>query len=309
MIINTGSRTDIPACYSQWFYNRIREGYVLTRNPYYPQQVTRYRLEPEVVDCLVFCTKNPAPMLERLDEIRQFGQFWGVTATPYGKEIEPNVPEKDRVLESVRRLSERVGVRAVNWRYDPIFISDRYSVDFHIDAFLHMAEVLEGASERCVVSFIDLYEKTKKNFPGVREVTAEEQEALVSAFVEIGGRHGIQICTCCENPALSRLGADVSGCMTKPVIERAIGCTLDVPGGKGRAREQCGCLLGADIGAYNTCDHACVYCYANYDRRTVAENRRRHDPDSPFLIGGSRGDDIVREAKQVSWRDGQLSLF
>lgn len=256
-----------------------------------------------------FLHQNPEPMLGQLDEIGQFGQFWGVTVTPYGREIEPKVPGKDRALESVRRLSERVGVRAVNWRYDPVFISDKYTVEFHIASFARMAAALEGAVERCVISFIDLYEKTKKNFRGVREVSEAEQEALVCAFVEIGGRHGIQICTCCENPKLAQLGADVSGCMTKPVIERAIGCTLDVPAGRSQARKQCSCLLGADIGAYNTCDHACVYCYANYDRRTVAENRRRHDPDSPFLIGGSKEDDVVRAAKQVSWRDGQLGLF
>lgn len=282
---------------------------MLARNPYYPRQVTSYLLKPEVVDCLIFCTKNPGPMLERLEEIEGFGQFWGVTVTPYGREIEPNVPEKEKTLEAVRLLSEKLGTHGVNWRYDPVFISEKYSLDFHIEAFVHMAEALEGAVERCVVSFIDLYEKTKKNFRGVREVTAAEQERLVEEFVKAGERHGIRIALCCENPELARFGADVSGCMTKAVIERAIGCTLTVPGGRGRAREQCGCLLGADIGAYNICSHGCVYCYANDDGRTVAENRLCHDPDSPFLIGGSRGDDIVRQAKQTSWRDGQLSLF
>ncbi len=97
VIINTGMRTDIPACYSDWFFRRIREKYVLVRNPYYPQQVTRYRLTPDVVDCLAFCTKNPEPMLGRLDEISVFPQFWFVTITPYGKEIEPQVPDKRKV--------------------------------------------------------------------------------------------------------------------------------------------------------------------------------------------------------------------
>lgn len=97
MIINTGSRTDIPGYYAEWFYNRIKEGCVLARNPYNREQITSYQLNTEVVDCIVFCTKNPAPMLKRLDEISQFGQMWFVTITPYGKEIESNVPNKEEI--------------------------------------------------------------------------------------------------------------------------------------------------------------------------------------------------------------------
>lgn len=140
MIINTGCRTDIPAYYSEWFLNRIKEGYVLVRNPYYPQQVSRYRLTPELVDCLVFCTKNPGPMLEHMGEIRQFHQFWSVTITPYGKETEPFVPAKEQVLEDFQRLSETVGIPSISWRYDPIFISETYSLEFHIRAFERMSE-------------------------------------------------------------------------------------------------------------------------------------------------------------------------
>ncbi|EHO16630.1 hypothetical protein HMPREF9623_01329 [Stomatobaculum longum] len=105
MILNTGCRTDIPAYYSRWFYNRINAGYVCTRNPYRPNQVLKYRLDPELVDILCFCTKNPAPMLPRLAELDRFRQFWFVTLTPYGKEIEPNVPYKRTVSESIRRKS------------------------------------------------------------------------------------------------------------------------------------------------------------------------------------------------------------
>jgi len=161
MIINTGSRTDIPAYYSEWFYNRIKEGYVLTRNPYYPEQVSKYRLDPEVVDVICFCTKNPEPMLKRLNELKDFKQLWFVTITPYGKEIEPGVPKKDEVIASFQRLSDLVGVKAISWRYDPIFITERYSLDFHIRRFERMAERLQGYVDNCVISFIDLYEKTK----------------------------------------------------------------------------------------------------------------------------------------------------
>lgn len=129
MIINTGCRTDIPAFYSKWFMNRIREGYVLVRNPYYLNQVTKYNLSPDVVDCLAFCTKNPEPMLEYLNELDKYKQYWFVTITPYGKDIEPNVPNKKRVIESFKKLSEHIGVDSIGWRYDPIFIGDGFDVN------------------------------------------------------------------------------------------------------------------------------------------------------------------------------------
>ena len=157
MIINTGQRTDIPAFFSKWFYNRIKAGFVLSRNPYYPEQVTRYRLTPDVVDLLCFCTKNPAPMLERLSEISQFRRFWFVTVNPYGKEIEPYVPDKANVIDAFTRLSAVEGRSCVGWRYDPIFITEKYSVEFHIEKFAEMAEKMRKATDQVVVSFIDLY--------------------------------------------------------------------------------------------------------------------------------------------------------
>ena len=185
MILNTGCRTDIPAYYSRWFYNRIKEGYVCTRNPYRKDQVLKYRLDPAVVDILCFCAKNPAPMLPRLAELDHFRQFWFVTLTPYGKEIEPNVPDKRTVLESIRQLSAAVGSKAVGWRYDPIFITEKYSVEYHLQAFEKMASVLQNRVNSCVISFLDLYEKTKRNFPAAQAVTEQEQKYLATRFAEI----------------------------------------------------------------------------------------------------------------------------
>jgi hypothetical protein len=308
MIINTGSRTDIPAFFSEWFYNRIKEGEVLVRNPYYPQQVTRYKLSPDVVDCINFCTKNPQPMLERMSELDKFHQFWFVTITPYGREIEPNVPPKKQVMETFKKLSDLVGVNAVSWRYDPIFINEKYTVDFHLNAFENMAKNLSGYVDSCVVSFIDLYAKTKKNFPDVKEVTKEEQRLITKEFVEIGKSYGIQIKMCCEKKELKQYGADISGCMTKAVIERAIGSALEIPKGRTAARQECECLLGSDIGMYNTCNHGCIYCYANYNREIVVQNIKQHNPKSPFLIGGYREGDIIKDAKQTAYGVGQLML-
>lgn len=308
MILNTGSRTDIPAYYSDWFYNRVREGYVLSRNPYCPEQVTRYRLDPEVIDVMVFCTKNPDPMLDRLSLLSAFDLFWFVTITPYGKEIEPCVPPKEQVLGSFRRLSGLIGKERISWRYDPVFVTERYSVEYHIDTFREMAKALSGYTDQCVVSFIDLYEKTKRNFSGIRSVTGGEQERMIEAFSEIAKENRLQIHLCCENEALVRENVDADGCMSKAVLEKALGCRLEPPHKK-TARQECTCLLGADIGAYNTCGHGCLYCYANYDRETVAKNRRRHRVSSPLLIGEIGESDVIRDAEQKSWKNGQMDFF
>lgn len=308
MILNTGNRTDIPAYYSEWFFNRIQAGYVLVRNPYYPQQVTRYQLVPGLVDCICFCTKNPEPMLKRLGEIRDFHQLWFVTITPYGREIEPHVPEKSKVIESFKRLSAIVGREAVVWRYDPIFISDRYSVEFHCQAFARMAEALHEYTDSCIISFLDRYEKTKRNFPEGKEVSRKQQHALAKEFARIGQHTGLRIKTCCEGIEWEEYGIDTSGCMTKAVIEKAIKMPLDIMGNLPRARKECSCLLGNDIGAYNTCGHGCLYCYANYDKETVARSRKRHNPASPFLIGGHEPYDEVRDAIQEPFYSGQQQL-
>ena len=307
MIINTGQRTDIPAFYTDWFVNRLKAGFVLVRNPYNPRSVTRYRLSPEVVDLIGFCTKNPAPMLPHLDLLRPYGQYWYVTITPYGKEIEPGVPDKREVLESFRRLSDTVGPDRMGWRYDPVFISGDYPAERHIRAFEYMAQTLSGYTRTAVISFVDLYEKTKRSFPEVRPVTAEQRLLLGKAFVEIAGQYGMTVRPCGEGDELARFGADCSGCMTVAMYEQALGWRLKVPK-TAPARKECACYLGGDIGAYNTCGHLCRYCYANYDAATVRKNLAAHDPESPLLIGHLEPGDQVHEAKQESWIDPQITM-
>ena len=309
MIINTGMRTDIPAFYHEWLINRIKEGFVLVRNPYNPSQVTRYSLSPEVVDLIAFCTKNPAPMLPHMDTLKPYGQYWFVTITPYGKDIEPNVPDKQKVMEDFKKLSDIVSIDSVGWRYDPIFVDDKHSVDWHIDQFEQMTATLSGYTKTCVISFIDIYKKVERNFPEARAVRIEDRLRLGRAIIDIGRAHGMTIKPCAEGKDLEPYGADCSGCMTVSTFETAIGGYLNVPKKAGNQRNgECACILGGDIGAYDTCGHLCRYCYANTDPSLVKENMRKHDPSSPFLIGGPMPDDKIHEAEQRSWIDRQMRL-
>ncbi len=310
MIINTGARTDIPAFFSEWFLNRIKAGAVCVRNPYYPGQVTRYQLNPAVVDCLIFCTKNPRPILARLHELDAFPSYWFVTITPYGTDIEPHVPPVEQVVGDFQALWAQLGgAHRVCWRYDPIFITEYYSVAYHVKAFGKIAAALSGYTNKCVISFIDLYEKTKRNFSGIREVSPQEQIQLAENFSQIGKRYGISVKTCAENASLSRHGIEPSGCITRKIIESAVGATLrDVHVTPNRPN--CGCCMPSrDIGAYNTCAHGCKYCYANYDQKTVQKNLLMHDPASSLLIGQLTAADVVRDAVQESYVENQLSLW
>ena len=299
MILNTGLRTDIPGFFSEWFYNRIDDGFVYVRNPYAKNQIYSYRLDPELIDCIIFCTKNPKPMFENLEKIDKFNQYWHITITPYEKEIEPNVPPMNDVLESFKYLSKKLGKENVTLRYDPIFINEKYTLEKHIESFEYIINSLSGYTTEAIISFIDLYEKTKRNFPKAREVTKDERLKLGKEFAQIGKKNNITIKTCVEGSELDKFGIDSSGCMTKEVIERAINKNLNVPKQKARNGE-CYCLLNNDIGEYNTCDHGCLYCYANSNKRLVKRNLKLHDPKSPILIGEIKEDDIIKEMKQKS---------
>ena len=305
MIINTGQRTDIPAFYAPWFANRLREGFVCVRNPYYQEQVSRYRLDPSVVDCIGFCTKNPAPMFPYMDLLKDYGQYWFVTITPYGRDIEPNVKDKHELLEDFKKLSETVGVNSIGWRYDPIFITDKYSMEYHLRAFEKIAAALDGFTKTAVISFIDLYSKVKRNFPEVREVTKKQRLALGKEMIKIAAAHGMTLKPCAEGDELAPFGADCGGCMRIGDYEKAIGKKLNAPKKKG-ARAECACYLSCDIGAYNTCRHLCKYCYANAEPSVVLAQSRRHDPNSPFLIGHYEKDDVINDVQQKSWIIGDL---
>lgn len=307
MILQTGMRTDIPAFYSEWFMNRVKEGYVLVRNPYRNEQVTKFEINPQVVDLIAFCTKNPMPMLSHLDELKEYGQYWFVTITSYGRDLEPNVPDKYAVINAFKELADKVGIDSMGWRYDPVIISEKYSVDYHIRAFEKIAEQLSGYTNTCIISFVDIYEKVKRNAPNIRAVTFHEQIELSKAFVVIGRKYNITIKGCHESSELADYGVDMSGCLNQAVYEKALGVALDLP--KKKSQRDCNCFFGTDIGAYNSCGHFCKYCYANADINTVKRNISLHNPKSPFLIGNSRKDDIVKNAEQYSYIGGQLSLF
>lgn len=302
-------RTDIPAYFWEWFMNRIKEGYVMVRNPYNPIQVTRYSLSPDVVDLIAFCTKNPKAVLNDIDKLKAYGQYWYVTITPYGKDIEPNVPSYDTVIDSFKILSQKVGIDSIGWRYDPIIVDEIHTVDWHIETFENMAKSLSGFTNTVVISFIDIYKKVEDNFPSAKPVGKSDRIRLGKAMAEIAKSYGMVLRPCAEGDELAPFGADCSGCMTLEMYEKALSCRLNPPKRSTNQRNsKCACLLGSDIGVYDTCYHFCKYCYANTSKEAVIENFKQYNPASPFLIGGPMEGDIIHDADQESWIEKQLRL-
>ena len=176
MILSVSRRTDIPNYYSEWFYNRIKEGFLCVRNPMNYHQISEIKITPDLVDCIVFWTKNPLPMIERLDELNKYNYYFQFTLTGYAKDIEMNLPnKKTSMIPIFQELSRKIGKQKVIWRYDPIFFSERYTVDYHLKAFESIAKALNGYTEKCVISFVDIYPKNKKNMNKIAMYDLDEE--------------------------------------------------------------------------------------------------------------------------------------
>ena len=291
MILNVSGRTDIVGFYSEWFMNRYNEGYVDVRNPFYPKLVNRIYFED--VDAIMFCTKNPLPIINHLKEINKPILFH-VTLTPYNKDIEPNVPSKKEVIEGIKKISNIIGIDNVYVRYDPIFISDKYSIEYHIKAFNKLCELLNGYVKHIIVSFIDIYKNVKKNekILKYKEFSEEDYKMIGINFSEIASKNNMSVQTCFEDNDLVKYGFIKGECLSK---ELAFKLTNKIyKKWDARKGNKCKCVMMVDIGEYNTCKHFCKYCYANYDEKRVKENVEKHDKNSSLLIGHLNEDDIIK---------------
>ncbi len=311
MILSVSRRTDIPNYYSEWFLNRIKEGYLYVRNPFHARQVSKITVSPERVDCIVFWTKNPEPMFSRLDELDAYPYYFQFTLTGYGRDIESHIPHKKKVMIPIfQTLSDRIGREKVIWRYDPILFTDRYSPQYHIRAFEQIAKELHGYTSKCVLSFVDLYAKNKKSMEELRCFSLTEQDltAFAAEIAQIAGRYGMRAASCAEAADWSSVGIEHSCCIDKELIEHISGCKIRA--GKDRnQRNECGCIESIDVGAYNTCRNGCRYCYANDSPERVLQNCRLYDAHSPLLCGSLTKDDRMTERDAKSWKENQLTLW
>lgn len=312
MILSASRRTDIPAFYSEWLMNRLREGYVLVPNPRNPHRFSRVRLNPQTVDCIVFWTKDPAPILPKLSEISAMGYpfYFQFTLTPYGRELEPNLPPKRDLVRTFQKLGEMLGPERVVWRYDPVVFTDRTDIGYHLRCFEKMAALLEGCTRRCIFSFLDLYPGVRRALTGipVREIQEADMRLIAAGFSKIAQKRRLRLFTCCEPVDLSRYGIAHASCIDASMIEDILGCPVRSRKDAGQ-RPGCGCMESVDIGAYDCCPHGCRYCYAVSSPNAARKNAASHDPESPLLFGTLPEDAVVTERETASVKDGQMRLL
>lgn len=311
MILSVSRRTDIPNYYSDWFINRIKDGFLYVRNPMNAHQVSRIDLSPEVVDGIVFWTKNPANMMDKLEYLQDYVYYFQFTLTGYGKDIEPNLPDKrDELIPVFKTLSEKIGKERVIWRYDPIMITKRYTADYHLRAFEEIAGNLADYTERVIISFVDLYAKTRRNTKelDIVKLTNEEMINLAEKMAQIATKYNLIIETCAEKIDLKNVGIQHGACIDRKLIERLLGCRLIVGKDKNQ-RLECGCFESVEVGNYNTCLNGCKYCYANFNEDKVRAQVKLYDVNSPLLCGVIDPDDKITDRKVNSLKDTQCSLF
>ena len=311
MLISASRRTDLPAFYSEWLFNRLKEEYVLVRNPMNIHQVGKISLSPDVVDGIVFWTKNPIPMMNRLSELDKYTYYFQFTLTAYDRDVEPNIPSKNRaIIPAFQELSKKIGKDKIIWRYDPIFFNDRYTMDYHCKYFRVLASKLGAYTEKCTVSFLDLYKNTARNISplNVQTDTKELQFEIMQKFADIAAEYGIYVDTCAEKIDLGSLKIAHACCIDKERFERIGNCRLNL-GKDPNQRSECGCVASIDIGTYNTCKHGCLYCYANYNLKSVNRNSAAHNPNSPLLFGELGQDDVIKVRGMKSCKNNQLTIF
>lgn len=290
MIISASYKTDIPAFYGEWFMNRLRAGYCSMVNPY-GRQVYRVSLLPEDVDGFVFWTRNAGPFLPHLSAVKTLGIPFYVqyTMTGYPRALEASVIQAAKSVEHIRRIADTYGPRSAVWRYDPVVFTSLTEADFHKENFARLARALAGAVDEVVISFAQIYRKTRRNLEGAAgahgfhwaDPDDEAKCRLAAEFVEIARSCGMQLTTCSQNQYLVP-GARPARCVDADRLSAVAGRPVTAVR-KGN-RPDCECSQSRDIGDYDTCPHGCVYCYAVMHPDLARERHRMHDPEGEFLF-------------------------
>jgi DNA repair photolyase len=314
MILNVSGRTDIVAFYTPWFLNRYKEGFVDVRNPFNHKLVSRINFSD--VDCILFCTKNPLPIIPYLKTFKE-PIIFHITLTPYKNDIEVNVPDKTKVIECIKEISNIIGIDNVYVRYDPVFLSEKYNLAYHKKAFAKMCELLNGYVKKIIISFIDDYKNVRNNIKdlGIVPFTMDDYKEIGLSFSSSAKKNGMTVQTCFEKYNLCEYGFVKGECLSHDLAIKITG--KDYPEWKARRPKLCSCVELIDIGEYNTCSHLCKYCYANYNESEVLEKIKLHNPKSSLLIGESNITDEVKVRKDNSKKikqnnpisDEQLKLF
>lgn len=308
MILSVSRRTDIPCYYSDWFINRLKEGYVLTRNPMNHSQVSKISLSPDTTDCIVFWTKDAKNIMDKLKILNDMGYNYcfQFTLTPYGNDIEKNLRNKTEIEDTFIALGNMIGKKRVIWRYDPIVLNNQLSIDYHKEQFTRLCEKLHNYTESVTISFVDIYKKLKTNI--ILPINEKQMAELGKFIGKTANDYGLTAKACCEKTDMSLFGIEKASCIDKDVIEKICSYKLDINVDKNQ-RNGCNCVESIDMGTYNTCLNGCVYCYANYSEKSIIANVKGHNPKADMLNDELKGTEKITERKVRSYVNNQIDLF
>ncbi len=284
MILSVSRRTDIPAFYCDWFFEQLGNDYVLVPNPINPKKIAKIKLEPMKIknvevdllgqknvevegnlEGIVFWTKNPKPMIKRLNEFGDIKYYFLYTLNAYPKNVEANLPSLEERIETFKELSKHCPVL---WRYDPILLADGIDVEWHKREFEKLCRELSGYTKHCKISFvIESYSGCSKN---VWAPNLTQKHEILAAFSQIAKENNIQIEACAESGDWSKYGIAPSKCIDGEIFEELLAekfkeKNIFVKRKNNKldgTRKFCGCMPAVDIGRYDTCRHGCNYCYA-----------------------------------------------
>ena len=273
MIISASRRTDLPAFFSSWFMDQVREGSVLVKNPFNPEQKKKVSLRPDDVEAIVFWTRNANPLLPYLKELDDYGYpyVFLYTITGYGPPLEKESPSLEKALEGFKRVSQKIGPTRITWRFDPIIYIAEKGEDWIVSCFEKIARSLRNETDRVIVSFLDLYPKVVKRLLKVEEESGFKVLDLTHQRIMVGKiaatlaglaeENDLEILSCAEKEELVRFGIKPGSCIDGERFNQIFGLNITVGKDK-HQRPQCRCTTSQDIGEYRTCRHGCRYCYA-----------------------------------------------
>lgn len=314
VVVSASRSTDIPAFYADWMLSRLQLGYCTWINPF---NRVEFNVSFKNTRLIVFWSKNPKPMLERLAGIEALGfrqYYFQFTLNDYVAEgLEPNVPKVETRIDTFRRLADRIGKERVIWRFDPLLLTDKISIDALLERIGTIGRQLKGYTNKLVFSFIDItpYRKVQRNLAGLgfREFTAEMKVMFAGGLARLNEGLGYDLATCAEDIDLSDYGITHNKCIDDELMLREfnadtklmdfIGAERDIFGrwtirkskkDKGQ-RKSCGCVSSKDIGMYNTCPHLCRYCYANTTDSAVLANCAQYRIATQDLLTSTQGDE------------------
>lgn len=309
MILSVSRRTDIPRFYFDWFLNRLQAGYVLVRNPMNYHQVSKIELSPKTIDFIVFWTKDPAPMLKKLSALEPYPFYIQFTINAYDKLIEQNLPPKEKLFDTFKKLSDQIGPERMIWRYSPVLLTSKYTPQYHLDFFKQACQQLQGYTYKCNLSFLDVYSKIEHRMKILRisEPDFDQKIELSHQFQNISNAHQIAL-GACGNLDLEAAKIEKSTCIDGELISRLLHKPLKITKDPNQ-RKDCYCMPSIDIGTYDTCLNGCQYCYANHAFSKARSNFEKHDPKSPLLFGEISDKDKITNRKLEILFSTQGALF